>query len=102
MTLKFESVSIQTTGNLDASMHNMSGVPRVFHHWFIAKHALPYMPILCECFHTSFPANNLLVFCFFYWDSLHARLNSHYEAWSCKKKKHIKIKAYRKSNLCIC
>ena len=30
---------------------------------------------------------------FFYWDSLHARLNSHYQAWSYKKKKHKKIKA---------
>ena len=29
---------------------------------------------------------------FFNWDSLHARLNSHYEAWSYKKKKHKKIK----------
>ena len=33
---------------------------------------------------------------FFNWDSLHARLNSHYKAWSYKKKKHKKIKAYRK------
>ena len=31
------------------------------------------------------------------WDSLHARLNSHYEAWSYKKKKHKKITAKRKS-----
>ena len=30
---------------------------------------------------------------FFNWDSLHERLNSHYQAWSYKKKKHIKIKA---------
>ena len=37
----------------------------------------------------------LFVFC--NWDSLHARLNSHYKAWSYKKKKHKKIKAYRKS-----
>ena len=29
-------------------------------------------------------------------DSLHRRLNSHYEAWSYKKKKFKKIKAYRK------
>ena len=40
-------------------------------------------------------------FCFlffkFNWHSLHARLNSHYEAWSYKKKKHKKITAYRKS-----
>ena len=34
---------------------------------------------------------------FFNWDSLHARLNSHYEAWSYKEKQHKKIKAYRKS-----
>ena len=35
---------------------------------------------------------------FFNWDSLHARLNSHYEAWSYKKKKSTKkITGYRKS-----
>ena len=33
---------------------------------------------------------------FFNWDSLYARLNSHYKAWSYKNKKHKKIKAYRK------
>ena len=38
------------------------------------------------------------IFIFFNWYSLHARLNSHYEAWSYKKKKHKKVKAYRKSN----
>ena len=36
-------------------------------------------------------------FIFLNWDSLHARLNSHYEAWSYKKKKHKKIRAHRKS-----
>ena len=30
-------------------------------------------------------------------DSLHARLNSHFKAWSYKKKKYKKIKAYGKS-----
>ena len=34
---------------------------------------------------------------FLNWDSLHARLNSHYKALSYKKKKYEKIKAYRKS-----
>ena len=34
---------------------------------------------------------------FFKWDSLHARLNSHYKAWSYNKKVHKKIKVYRKS-----
>ena len=38
-----------------------------------------------------------ILFFIFNWDSLHARLNSHYKAWSYKKKKHKKIKAYRKS-----
>ena len=35
---------------------------------------------------------------FFNWDSLHARLNSHYEAlWNYEKKKYKKIKAYKNS-----
>ena len=34
---------------------------------------------------------------FFKLGSLHARLNSHYKAWSYKKKKHKKITSYRKS-----
>ena len=33
---------------------------------------------------------------FFNWDSLHARLNNHYEAWSCKKRSTKKITGYRK------
>ena len=33
---------------------------------------------------------------FFFLISLYARLNSHYETWSYKKKKHKKIKIYRK------
>ena len=32
---------------------------------------------------------------FFNWDSLFARLNGHYKAWNCEKKKHNKTKAYR-------
>ena len=34
---------------------------------------------------------------FLNWDSLHARLNSHYESWSYKTKKHKEIKVYSKS-----
>ena len=34
---------------------------------------------------------------FFNWDLLQARLNSHYDAWSYKKKKHRKTKTYTKS-----
>ena len=48
--------------------------------------ALVCKPVLC-----------FFVFFFGNWDSLHSRLNSHYEAWSYKKKKHEKITAYRKS-----
>ena len=42
---------------------------------------------------------NAMQFTFFFinWDSPHARLNSHYKACNYKKKKHKKIKAYRKS-----
>ena len=41
---------------------------------------------------------SLLLYLFFFnWDSLHARLNSYYKAWSYKKKKHKRIKAHRKS-----
>ena len=36
-------------------------------------------------------------FVFFNWDSLHARLNSHYKAWSYKKRTTKKITRYRKS-----
>ena len=36
-------------------------------------------------------------FFFFNWYSLHASLSSHYEAWSYKKRKHKKVKVYRKS-----
>ena len=39
----------------------------------------------------------ILFFILFNWDSLHARLNSHYEAWSYKKRSIIKITGYRKS-----
>ena len=38
------------------------------------------------------------VFFFFNWNSPHARLNSHYEAWSYKKKKHKKD--YRIQKIC--
>ena len=33
-----------------------------------------------------------MVLIFLNWDSLHARLNSHYKAWGYKKKKHKKMK----------
>ena len=40
------------------------------------------------------PEAALYLFCD--WDSLHARLNSHCKAWKYKKKRHEKIKAYKK------
>ena len=39
-----------------------------------------------------------MVLIFLNWDSLHARLNSHYKAWGYKKMKHKKMKPYRKSH----
>ena len=38
-----------------------------------------------------------MTFLFFNWDSHHARLNNHYEAWSYKKKSTKKTTGYRKS-----
>ena len=37
-----------------------------------------------------------MLFLFCYWDSLYERLNSHYKARKYKKKKHKKIKGYKK------
>ena len=45
-------------------------------------------------------SENRAIFFFFFnfnWDSFHARLNSHYEAWSYKKRSTKKITGYRKS-----
>ena len=49
-----------------------------------------------KIFCLRFKYNDVLLY-FVNYDSLHAKLNSHYKAWSCTKKKHKKIKAYRKS-----
>ena len=58
-----------------------------------------YSKILEELTSTLYPQSWYIVFVFYFfnWDSLHARQNSHYDAWSYKKKKHENIKAYRKS-----
>ena len=48
----------------------------------------PDFGLFCPYLNTNF---------FFNWYSLHARLNSHYEAWSYKKKKQKNITACRKS-----
>ena len=47
----------------------------------------------CSAKNETLPWNVL----FFNWNSLHARLNNHYKAWSYNKKKYKKIKTYRKS-----
>ena len=49
--------------------------------------------LFTDTYFTEIPTTD---FFFFNCDSLHATLNSHYEAWSYKKKKHKKITAYRK------
>ena len=41
----------------------------------------------------------ILYYIYINWDSRHAKLSSHYESWSYKKKKYKKIKAFRKSAL---
>ena len=48
--------------------------------------------------HTNLKLLNKEKFLFFFnWDSFYGTLNSHYEAWSYKKKKYKKIKACTKS-----
>ena len=49
------------------------------------------------CAYDSMPLLNGLTFLFLTDFLLHLTLNSHYQAWSYKKKKDKKIKAYRKS-----
>ena len=63
--------------------------PGYYHNGFVATHVLGHM-MYCNTFF------------FKNWDSLHARLNSHYEAWSYKKKKHKKITACRKLTVKRC
>ena len=55
--------------------------------------------LLVDCNLKSFALLWVIRFCFvfFNWDSLQARLNSHYEAWSYKKRSTKKITGYRKS-----
>ena len=48
--------------------------------------------IKIDYFHTLLLFVVYIIFFFFNWDSLHAILNSHYKAWSYKKKKHKNIK----------
>ena len=51
---------------------------------------VPTETTTCRIGHRNFP------FFLFNWDSLHARLNSHYKAWSYKKGSTKKITGYRK------
>ena len=44
----------------------------------------------------KFLSPEVVLYLFFNWYSLHARLNSHRKAWKYKKRKHKKIKPYRK------
>ena len=52
-----------------------------------------------ELAYTSYDYENLLKFFFLNWDSLHARLNRNYEAWSYKKKSTKKKRLQDKENL---
>ena len=66
--------------------------------WVIANTSLTRVDNWPTFWWNKIGCNNAInVFFFFNWDSLHTRLNNNYKAWSYKKKKHKKIKAYRKS-----
>ena len=56
-----------------------------------------YMPRHSKLLNIQNVMNIKKVLLFFNWDSLNERLNSHYKAWSYKKKKYKKIKGNRKS-----
>ena len=60
----------------------------------IAKTASKKIGALIHCM--KFISPEVALCLFLNWDSLHARLKSHYKAWNYKKKKYKKIKAYRK------
>ena len=86
-----------------------SNVVRTHNHFIpnrkcqVKPHSSPWFSAACAAavvrrnFVCTGRINLLIFFLFFNWNSLHAKLNSHYEAWSHKKKKHKKITAYRKS-----
>ena len=61
----------------------------------ILRWEIPLLESLCNEVSGLETCNFIIIF--FNWDSLHAQLSSQYKAWSYKKKKHKKIKAYNKS-----
>ena len=63
-------------------------VPRDFTWW-------PLRKLSVEVWLVKIMQSIFFFFFFINWYSLHARLNSHYEAWSYKKRKHKNVKAYR-------
>ena len=50
----------------------------------------------------KFLSPEVALYLFLNWDSLHERLKRHYKAWNYTKKKHKKIKAYRKWLVHLC
>ena len=61
-------------------------------------HHIHSLRILPRSYLITFSQNTFRYCClYFTWDSFHARLKGQFKAWSYKKKKHKKIKAYRKS-----
>ena len=61
-------------------------------------HHIHSLRILPRSYLITFSQNTFQYCClYFTWDSFHARLKGQFKAWSYKKKKHKKIKAYRKS-----
>ena len=53
--------------------------------------------VVLEEFAKELKLMKIVAISFFNWDSLHARVNSHYKTWSNKKKNHKKITTQRKS-----
>ena len=72
-------------------MHLLKHIESIYYWWDWFLFIIFIDGIYC-CFFDSFNQRNLYIYInfFFNWHPLHARLDSHYEAWSYKKKKHNK------------
>ena len=64
--------------------------------WYKKTNDISICKIIPVLFWLELLSIGFLRIAFFYCDSLHAKLNSHYKTWGYKKKKHKKIQAYRK------
>ena len=83
--------------HLKGEFHVLFKDMKWFHYEYFFKHIAQHLTVIFFFF-IIITFFIFFIFLFLNWDLLHARLNSHNKAWGYKKKKHKKIKAYRKSD----